>query len=307
MPDAIITADGISKSYKNGRGNSRTTALDGISFEVSEGEIFGLIGPDGAGKTTAMRIITSLMLPDAGRAAVCGLDSVKDYAQIRNIVGYMPGRFSLYQDLSVEENLQFFATIFGVKVKDNYGLIKEIYDTIAPFKDRRAGKLSGGMKQKLALCCALVHKPRVLILDEPTTGVDPVSRQEFWDSLGRLKTQGITVLASTPYMDEASRCDRISFLVKGKIPATDAPRNIVKGFSKQIVHARANRMFELLKVLREYPEAESAYAFGDNNHVTLKNGGIEELKQFLASNGYPDAELEYAEASLEDCFMNLPK
>ena len=199
-----VTAQGLEKNY------GTVPALKGVSLEVPEGELFGLVGPDGAGKTTLLRILTTLLLPDKGTAAVDGLDVVKDYRQIRARIGYMPGRFSLYQDLSVEENLTFFATLFGTTVQDNYDFIKDIYQQIEPFKTRRAGKLSGGMKQKLALCCALIHRPSVLFLDEPTTGVDPISRKELWEMLRKLKAQGIAVVVSTPYMDEAALCDRIA-------------------------------------------------------------------------------------------------
>ena len=210
----------IAKSYGS------VTAVRDVSLDISSGELFGLIGPDGAGKTTLFRILTTLLLADRGEATVCGMDVRKDWRQIRSISGYMPGRFSLYQDLSVEENLHFFATVFKTTVEKNYDLIHDIYVQIEPFAKRRAGKLSGGMKQKLALCCALIHRPRVLFLDEPTTGVDPVSRKEFWDILARIKEQGITIIVSTPYMDEASRCDRIALMRNGVCLRTDTPEAI---------------------------------------------------------------------------------
>jgi ABC-2 type transport system ATP-binding protein len=219
----MVTANNLIKTY--GKKNE-VLAVDHVSFSVNDGEIFGLIGPDGAGKTSIFRMLTTLLLPDSGSASVAGFDVVKDYKQIRNTVGYMPGRFSLYPDLSVEENLNFFATIFETTIQKNYDLIKEIYVQLEPFKKRRAGKLSGGMKQKLALCCALIHKPTVLFLDEPTTGVDPVSRKEFWEMLKRLKAQGITILVSTPYMDEAGLCDRIALIQNGKILSIETPANI---------------------------------------------------------------------------------
>lgn len=215
-----ISINDVTKNYGS------ICALDNVSFEVEKGELFGLIGPDGAGKTTLFRILTTLLVPDSGTATVEGLDAIKDYKRIRSIVGYMPGRFSLYQDLSVEENLEFFASIFGVDVKDNYDIIAPIYSQIKPFAKRRAGKLSGGMKQKLALSCALIHRPQVLFLDEPTTGVDAVSRSEFWDMLAGLKQYGISILVSTPYMDEAGRCDRIALINEGKILKIDTPENI---------------------------------------------------------------------------------
>src|SRR5258708_25707028 len=220
----MITLDNIKKTYNKGQ----VTAVKDISFIVNPGELFGLLGPDGAGKTTLFRVLTTLLLPDEGSATVAGLDIVKDYAKIRSKVGYMPGRFSLYQDLTKEENHNFFATVFGTTIKENYHLIKDIYQQIEPFKDRRAGKLSGGMKQKLALCCALIHKPAVLFLDEPTTGVDVVSRKEFWEMLGRLKAEGITILVSTPYMDEARLCDRIALIQKGSILSINEPEAIVR-------------------------------------------------------------------------------
>lgn len=215
-----ISINDVTKNYGS------ICALDNVSFEVEKGELFGLIGPDGAGKTTLFRILTTLLVPDSGTATVEGLDAIKDYKRIRSIVGYMPGRFSLYQDLSVEENLEFFASIFGVDVKDNYDIIAPIYSQIEPFAKRRAGKLSGGMKQKLALSCALIHRPQVLFLDEPTTGVDAVSRSEFWDMLVGLKQYGISILVSTPYMDEAGMCDRIALINEGKILKIDTPENI---------------------------------------------------------------------------------
>ena len=222
---SAVIIEHITKSYNR----HSAPAVDDISLVVRKGELFGLIGPDGAGKTSLFRILTTLILPDQGSATVNGYDIIKDYKKIRNTIGYMPGRFSLYQDLSVEENLQFFATIFKTTIEENYHLIKDIYTQIEPFKKRRAGKLSGGMKQKLALCCALIHQPTVLFLDEPTTGVDPVSRKEFWEMLDRLKEKGITIMVSTPYMDEASRCDRIALIQEGKILSVDSPTNIKIG------------------------------------------------------------------------------
>ena len=235
-----ITVSNISKSYK------KVKALENISFGVKPGELFGLIGPDGAGKTTLFRILTTLLIANEGEASVAGFDVIKDYKSIRKNVGYMPGKFSLYQDLTVEENLDFFATIFGTTIEENYDLIKDIYVQIEPFKDRRAGKLSGGMKQKLALCCALIHKPKVLFLDEPTTGVDPVSRKEFWEMLKRLQQKDITILVSTPYMDEAALCDRIALIQDGKVLEIDTPEAIVKHFPKQIYNVSANNMYQLI-------------------------------------------------------------
>lgn len=206
-----IEAYQLTKSYGN------VQALKGVSLDVRKGEVFGLIGPDGAGKTSIFRILTTLILPDSGSATVDGLDIVKDYRELRERVGYMPGRFSLYPDLSVEENISFFANLFGVTLDENYDLVAPIYRQIEPFRKRRAGKLSGGMKQKLALCCALIHRPSVLFLDEPTTGVDVVSRVEFWEMLASLADRGISILVSTPYMDEAARCARIALINEGEI------------------------------------------------------------------------------------------
>ncbi len=243
---------------------TKLTAVDDVSFSVKEGELFGLIGPDGAGKSSIFRILTTLLLADSGNASVMELDVVKDYKEIRKIVGYMPGRFSLYQDLTVEENLEFFATIFNTTIQANYNLIADIYIQLEPFKNRRAGKLSGGMKQKLALCCALIHKPKVLFLDEPTTGVDPVSRKEFWEMLKRLKEQGITILVSTPYMDEAKLCDRIALIQNGNILEIDTPQNIVDRFDNNLYAVRSDNMFNLLTDLRTFPKQNRVLHLGKN-------------------------------------------
>ena len=279
--------------------------MQGISFDVSRGEIFGIIGPDGAGKTSLFRILTTLLLADGGTATVDGFDVVKDYKEIRNRVGYMPGRFSLYQDLTVEENLEFFATIFKTTVHENYELIKDIYSQIEPFKDRRAGKLSGGMKQKLALSCALIHRPSVLFLDEPTTGVDAVSRKEFWQMLKRLKEQNITILISTPYMDEASLCDRVALLQTGKILSINTPQGITDDFKKPIMAARATNMLHLLNDLKAFEQTEDAYPFGEYHHAVMKNNFSEEsLKKYLEQTN-KGLELKKTEANIEDCFMSL--
>lgn len=298
-----ISIANISKSYKE------VNALKDISFDVKSGELFGLIGPDGAGKTTLFRILTTLLIADVGTAKVAGFDVVSDYKQIRNHVGYMPGKFSLYQDLTVEENLDFFATIFGTTIEENYELIKEIYVQIAPFKDRRAGKLSGGMKQKLALCCALIHKPKVLFLDEPTTGVDPVSRKEFWEMLKRLQLKGITILVSTPYMDEAALCDRIALIQDGKILEIDTPEAIVKRFPKTIYNVRANDMYLLIQSLKNYKNQYSVYPFGEFVHYTDLNDDFdpETLKAYLVSKNVSDIVIEKTTATIEDTFMELAK
>ncbi|WP_341214570.1 ABC transporter ATP-binding protein [uncultured Wocania sp.] len=298
-----ISISNISKSYKN------VKALQDISFEVKPGELFGLIGPDGAGKTTLFRILTTLLFADEGTATVAGYDVVSDYKKIRNSVGYMPGKFSLYQDLTVEENLNFFATIFGTTIEENYELIKDIYVQIAPFKDRRAGKLSGGMKQKLALCCALIHKPKVLFLDEPTTGVDPVSRKEFWEMLKRLQQKDITILVSTPYMDEAALCDRIALIQDGKILEIDTPKAIVKHFPKQLYNVRANNMYQLINSLNAYEFNHSVYPFGEFVHYTDSREGFnpKELKMYLESENLSNIEIEKTNATIEDTFMELAK
>ena len=284
----LLCLCGLTKKYKE------VVALKDISFEVEKGEIFGLIGPDGAGKTSLFRILTTLILPDSGSATVDGLDVVKDYKQLRKHIGYMPGRFSLYQDLTVEENLNFFATVFNTTVKENYYLIKDIYQQIEPFKDRRAGKLSGGMKQKLALSCALIHKPKVLFLDEPTTGVDPVSRKEFWEMLQNLKKQGITIIVSTPYMDEANLCDRIALIQHGEILTIETPEKIVENYPKKIYSAEADNNYDLLKKLRKNPLVESVYIFGESLHITFKD-----------NVDYDIPELKEIKPTVEDCFIKL--
>jgi ABC-type multidrug transport system ATPase subunit len=300
-PDAVIFCDSISKKY------NKVEALKEISFEAMRGEIFGIIGPDGAGKTTLFRILTTLILADSGTATVDGFDVVNDYKEIRKRVGYMPGRFSLYQDLTVEENLSFFATVFNTTIEENYDLIKDIYQQIEPFKTRRAGKLSGGMKQKLALSCALIHKPSVLFLDEPTTGVDAVSRKEFWDMLQNLKRQGITILVSTPYMDEASLCDRIALIKDGQFLKIDTPENIVKQYGKTLWIVQSENMSKLLKDLRTVSEIKSCFAFGDSHHVTIENSQftIHHLKVILGKLGHKDIKIKEIDPTVEDCFMEL--
>ncbi len=298
-----ISIKHINKSFKE------VVALKDISFEVNEGELFGLIGPDGAGKTTLFRILTTLLIGDEGNATVAGFDVIEDYKKIRNSVGYMPGKFSLYQDLTVEENLEFFATIFGTTIEENYELIEDIYVQIEPFKKRRAGKLSGGMKQKLALCCALIHKPKVLFLDEPTTGVDPVSRKEFWEMLKRLQQKGITILVSTPYMDEAALCDRIALIQDGEILEIDSPQNIVKHFPKKLYNVSANKMYELIESLKNYEHQYSVYPFGEFVHYTDKreNFNPKELQDYLEANNLNNITIETTNPTIEDTFMELAK
>lgn len=298
-----VVLNTIRKTYNKGD----TVAVNDVSFTVPKGELFGLIGPDGAGKTSLFRILTTLLLPDGGNASVAGLDVVKDYKAIRERVGYMPGRFSLYQDLSIEENLEFFATLFNTSVEENYDLIKDIYVQIEPFKKRRAGKLSGGMKQKLALCCALIHKPEILFLDEPTTGVDSVSRKEFWEMLKRLKEQEITILVSTPYMDEAVLCDRIALMQEGKILSIDTPQKIIAAYPDQLYAIASENMAGLLSDLRAHDGIKSCYAFGETVHVSLKEEhpyAIEELKNYLKEKGHL-AEVKIASPTVEDCFIEL--
>lgn len=297
-----LSVNNISKSYGN------IQALKNLSFGVNQGEIYGIIGPDGAGKTSLFRILTTLLLADSGSATVEGLDVVKDYKKIRNIIGYMPGKFSLYQDLTVEENLNFFATVFNTTIKENYYLIEDIYKQIEPFKNRRAGKLSGGMKQKLALSCALIHKPTVLFLDEPTTGVDPVSRKEFWEMLKKLKQQGITILASTPYMDEATLCDRIALIQDGEFMQIDSPANIIAGYPETLWSVQSNQMHRLLNDLRNFPSVKSSFSFGETFHVTFDNRATsEDLRTFLANEGHSDIEIQTIQPTVEDCFMLLSK
>ncbi|HVU93983.1 MAG TPA: ABC transporter ATP-binding protein [Puia sp.] len=299
----MITLDHITKTYNKGK----VLAVKDISLSVKPGELFGLIGPDGAGKTTLFRILTTLLLADRGTAVVNGYDVVKDFAKIRSSVGYMPGRFSLYQDLTIEENLQFFATVFGTTIEENYHLIKDIYVQIEPFKDRRAGKLSGGMKQKLALCCALIHKPAVLFLDEPTTGVDVVSRKEFWEMLARLKAEGITILVSTPYMDEARLCDRVGLIQKGSILSIDSPAGIVGQFPGDLYGLEAANTHRLLREARAYPGTRSCFAFGDALHVTFERGKEGEAVEWLKGKGLPDVKMERIQPGIEDVFIHLLK
>ncbi len=299
----IVSVRNLRKSY------GKIQALRNLSFDVDKGEIYGVIGPDGAGKTTLFRILTTLLLPDAGSASVNGEDVVKNYKSIRQHIGYMPGRFSLYQDLSVEENLRFFASIFHTTPEENYNLIRDIYCQIERFKTRKAGKLSGGMKQKLALCCALIHAPRVLFLDEPTTGVDPVSRKEFWDMLKKLKKQfGITIIASTPYMDEATQCDRIALIQNGEFLQINTPQGIVSAYSEILWAVRSNQMHQLLDDLRHYPDIKTAFPFGDTFHVTVReNAEPQTLLEYLASKGHLQVKVCPITASIEDCFMTLMK
>ena len=295
-----IEINGLTKCY------GKVTALDGVSFDVRQGELFGLIGPDGAGKTTLFRLLTTLLNPDNGTATVDGMDIVAEYKQIRKVVGYMPGRFSLYPDLSVEENIAFFAALFGVRVEDNYDLIAPIYKQIEPFRTRRAGKLSGGMKQKLALCCALIHRPSVLFLDEPTTGVDAVSRSEFWDMLAELKSKGISMLVSTPYMDEASRCDRIALINEGHILGIDTPQGIVAGFDEPLYAVSSKEMFGLLIEARRTRGVKECYPFGEAHHMVTERGfDTARFADELTGLGFRNVVVRPVEAGIEDVFIKL--
>lgn len=282
-------------------------ALKEISFSVTKGELFGFIGPDGAGKTTLFRILATLILPDGGSALIEENDIVKDYRKIRQLIGYMPGRFSLYQDLSVEENLRFFATIFGTTIEENYDLVKEIYSQIEPFKTRKAGQLSGGMKQKLALSCALIHKPDVLLLDEPTTGVDAVSRQEFWEMLKRLKEQGITIVVSTPYMDEASLCDQVALIQDGAIMQISTPAKVIDSYPLGLYSVSTSDNYQLLLDLKQLPQVCSAFAYGQAAHLSYRKGEMtkEEVKLYLSKKGHQDVTITPIKPTIEDCFMEL--
>lgn len=300
-----ITADNIVKQYKA----QKLRAVDEVSFDVPKGQLFGLIGPDGAGKTSIFRILATLILPDSGHASVCGFDVVNSYTDIRRITGYMPGKFSLYRDLSVEENLQFFATVFGTTIKENYELIRDIYIQLEPFKNRRAEDLSGGMKQKLALCCALIHKPRILLLDEPTTGVDAVSRVEFWEILKKLRQEGITIMVATPYMDEATLCERIGLIQNGKLLSVDTPEGMISRFPVPLFSAKCEDIGGLLGDLRDIPSVESCNSFGGSVHITLRSGIIAEeiirLKSELHSRGRASVEIAEIRPTVEDCFIRL--
>ncbi len=290
----------LSKSF------GRVRALDAVSFSVGKGELFGLIGPDGAGKTTLFRLLTTLLTPDGGTATVDGFDIVRDYLSIRSRVGYMPGRFSLYPDLTVEENLEFFAALFGVTVGESYDLVAPIYKQIEPFRTRRAGKLSGGMKQKLALSCALIHRPSVLFLDEPTTGVDAVSRSEFWDMLAGLKRKGITMLVSTPYMDEASRCDRIALCNEGRILGIDTPDGIVRQFDAPLYAVRAANMYALLSAARRVEGVAECYPFGAVHHLVAgREFDMERFRECL--KGLDGLAIEPAAPTIEDVFIKRMK
>lgn len=299
---SAVSVSGVTKRYGN------VVAVDDVSFDVAPGEVFGFIGPDGAGKTTIFRILVTLLVPDAGSATVLGDDVVKDLWKLRQRVGYMPGRFSLYPDLSVEENLDFFASVFGTTIKREYARIEPIYKQIEPFKDRRAGALSGGMKQKLALCCALVHKPEILFLDEPTTGVDAVSRREFWDLLASFKASGLTIVVSTPYMDEADRCDRVALIQRGKIMTIDTPRAITESFDRPLLAIATTDRYDTLRALREFPNVQAVYPFGETLHFTDKRAIPadeigRDVTSYLKQHGIAGAAVKATDPTIEDLFI----
>ncbi len=299
--DAKVIIKNLSKNYGD------VEAVKFVNLEIEEGELFGLIGPDGAGKTTLFRILTTLLIPKSGSVSMCGFDVVNEYKQIRNILGYMPGRFSLYQDLSVIENLNFFATVFNTRIEDNMDMIQDIWLQIEPFKNRLAGKLSGGMKQKLALCCALIHQPKILLLDEPTTGVDAVSRNEFWQMLRGLKKKGITIIVATPYMDEAVLCERVALMQNGHVLKVDTPQGIVDDFTKDLYALKGDDSYQLLLDLRSYTHAHSVFPFGQTVHYTDDRDGfsIAELEDYLKGKGQKGIVINKIEPGIEDCFMAL--
>ncbi|MDX5404835.1 MAG: ABC transporter ATP-binding protein [Bacteroidota bacterium] len=299
MSEIMVNVEELGKSYGS------TRALDELSFSTKKGEIFGLIGPDGAGKSTAFRIITTLLLPDHGKVTFDGVDVVKDYRHVRRNVGYMPGTFSLYQDLSVEENLRFFATVFNTSIKENYDLIRDIYQQIEPFKKRKAGALSGGMKQKLALSCALIHRPKVLVLDEPTTGVDVVSRREFWKMLGDLKEQGLSILVSTPYMDEAEQCDRVALLQEGRILESGTPSEVTDRFEGELYGVWGKEKYRILQELTKSKGVDHAFPFGENIHVFQAKGQDTSSWKHKLDQSFESLRVEKIRPNIEDRFMQL--
>lgn len=298
-----ISINNVSKEFKD------VVALKSVTTDISPGELFGFIGPDGAGKTTLFRILTSLLIPTSGSATVGDYDVVKDYRQLRREVGYMPGRFSLYMDLTVEENLDFYASIFNTSLNENYDLIKDIYDQIEPFKNRRAGDLSGGMKQKLALSCALIHSPKLIVLDEPTTGVDAVSRMEFWELLKKMQQRDITIIVSTPYMDEAALCDRVALMQDGNVMAVDTPKNIVESYKGTLFAVSADNMHTIITDLNNFDIADHVFRFGESVHITNtmpdKQMFIESTASFLAKKGYKNIAVTETKPVIEDCFLAL--
>jgi ABC-2 type transport system ATP-binding protein len=300
-----ISIQAVNKTYE-----SKTVALDNVSLEVADGEVFGLVGPDGAGKSTLFNILTTLLLPDSGTLTVFGMDVIRDYKAVRQVIGYLPGTFSLYPDLSVEENLTFFAVMYKSSIDDNMDLIRPIWNQLSPFKSRKAGKLSGGMKQKLALCCALIHRPRILFLDEPTTGVDPVSRKEFWDILKSIRHEGITVVVSTPYMDEATRCDRIALIQDGRIIGINPPGTFIQNFKGKLFTFRCDNIFALLSAMERCPLNCNYYPYGDNCHIAFYDSldtALPTFEKFLLENGLRHETLVAINPSVEDCFIEIVK
>lgn len=296
----MIKVSHISKSY------NEVTALKDVSFEVAKGELYGLIGPDGAGKSTLFKILTTLLLPDSGTAILNNFDVVKDYKNIRQIIGYMPESFSLYTDLTVEENLKFFATVFNTSIEENYYLIKDIYKMLEPFKDRKAGDLSGGMKQKLALSCALIHKPQILLLDEPTTGVDPVSRKEFWDILKKLQAEGLTTLVSTPFLDEAEHCDRIALLQNGQLLSTNTPEQLKAQYPYKLYEIKSKDLYHTLLILEKFELKKSAFMFGNSIHLACEHHiTADTIKDYLQKNQVENISIKEIKPSIEDVFMYL--
>lgn len=295
-----VDIQNLTKRYR------KIVALDNVSLSVPEGSMFGLIGPDGAGKTTLYQILTSLLSADEGSAVVAGLDVVKDYRKLRTEIGYMPEKFSLYPDLTVDENLHFFASLFGVSVKENFDLIAPIFSQLKNFPNRMAGDLSGGMKQKLALGCALIHRPKVLFLDEPTTGVDAVSRSEFWNMLDTLKEKGITILVSTSYMDEAERCERIALINKGRILDVNTPEKLIEGMDKNLYNVSAKDMYPLLEALRALPDVKDCYTFGATLHIVTTDGfNSDDAVRRLRQEGLEDVRIWPAKGNIEDLFIKL--
>lgn len=295
-----IRVERLNKSY------GKLNAVKDVSFSVGYGEIFGLIGPDGAGKTSIFKILTTLINPDSGTSSVGGMDIISDYKNIRKHIGYMPGKFSLYHDLSIKEHLEFFASIFDVNIEDSYRIIEPIYKQLEPFSHRPAGKLSGGMKQKLALCCALVHMPEILLLDEPTTGVDAVSRKEFWDMLKDLRDNGLGILVSTPYMDEAARCDRIALIHKGEILGIDTPAGIRNGYKERLFAISSDRMYDMLRSARMYPGVKNCYTAGETHHLVAdEDFDPEAFKEEMVSQGYGNVHIETIAVGIEDVFISL--
>ncbi|MBP5205363.1 MAG: ABC transporter ATP-binding protein [Bacteroidales bacterium] len=298
-----ITIEHVNKVY-----DGKVTALKDVSFNVEEGEVFGLVGPDGAGKSTLFNILTTLLLPDSGKISLLGMDVINEYKSVRQIIGYLPGVFSLYPDLSVEENLRFFAVMDKSSIEENMELIRPIWKQISPFSDRKAGKLSGGMKQKLALCCALIHCPKILFLDEPTTGVDPVSRKEFWDILKSIRTQGITVVVSTPYMDEATRCDRIAMIQEGQILGINTPSAFVREFQGKLYTFSSENIFSLLNIMEQCPLRCNYYPYGEHCHIAFYDDvatALPQFEQFLQEQGQSHGEIIAIDPSVEDCFIEI--